>query len=59
MITRVDAPAQHYRNVTKEAGRSNVFDEPLGIEVEVELPNGLKLIYLSSTSVGCSSSSAP
>jgi hypothetical protein len=59
IVTRVDEPARLYRNATKDAGRSIVFDEPLGTEVEVELPNGRKLYNHSSTSVGYASSSEP
>jgi enediyne biosynthesis protein E4 len=59
VVTRINEPARLYRNVTKGAGRSIVLNEPLGTQVEVELPDGRKLYNHASTSVGYASGSEP
>jgi hypothetical protein len=59
VVTRIGQPARLYRNVTSNAGKSIVFLEPLGTEMELELPDGRKLYNHASTSVGYASASEP
>ena len=57
IVSRIDEPARFYRNVTPGAGQSIVFHEPLGTEVQIELPDGRKLYNHATSSVGYASSS--
>jgi hypothetical protein len=57
IVSRIDEPARFYKNVTPGAGKSITFQEPLGTEIRVELPDGRTLSNHSSTSVGYASSS--
>lgn len=59
IVSRIGADARFYRNVTAFAGKSIVFDEPLGTEVEVLLEDGRTLYNHASASVGYASASEP
>jgi len=59
IVSRIDEPARFYRNVTRGAGHSITYREPLGTEMRIELPDGSKLYNHASTSVGYASSSEP
>jgi hypothetical protein len=59
VVSRIDEPARLYRNRTQAAGKSITYHEPLGTEMEIELPDGRKLYNHASTSVGYASSSEP
>jgi hypothetical protein len=57
VVSRIGEPARLYRNVTRGAGRSVVFNEPLGTVIEVTLPDGRRLYNHVSNSVGYASAS--
>jgi hypothetical protein len=57
VVSRIDEPARFYRNITRSAGKSITFNEPLGTEMQIELPDGRKLYNHASASVGYASSS--
>ena len=59
IVSRIDEPARFYQNVTEGAGKSVTYWEPLGTEIQIELPDGRKLYNHASTSVGYASSSEP
>ncbi len=59
VVTRIGQAARWYRNITPHAGKSIVFQEPLGTQMEVDLPDGRKLYNHASASVGYASSSEP
>jgi hypothetical protein len=59
IVSRIDQPARFYKNVTRGAGHSVAYQEPLGTEMQIELPDGRKLYNHSSASVGYASSSEP